>query len=86
MTLKEAHAFLLKQEQAQAQAQDGNPEETEVKLSVPERKKLIAAEIEKLGYESPAPSVSLAKFEEVLAYAKEQSGSEGEQSDTAEML
>lgn len=79
MSLKEARMFLLKQEETE----ESNSAETEVKLSLSERKQIIADEIEALGYEAPAPNVSLAKFEEALAYAKEQSESE---SKTAEML
>lgn len=79
ISLKEARMFLLKQEQAE----ETNSAETEVKLSVAERKQIIADEIEALGYESPTPNASLAKFEEALAYAKEQSESE---SKTEEML
>ena len=79
MSLKEARMFLLKQEETE----ESNSEQTEVKLSLPERKQIIADEIEALGYESPAPNASLAKFEEALAYAKEQSEGEGK---TADML
>ena len=79
MSLKEARMFLLKKEQDE----ESNSEKTEVKLSLAERKQIIADEIEKLGYESPPANASFAKFEEALAYAKEQADGE---SKTEEML
>jgi len=81
MSLAEARKFLAKK----SEQKESTSGETEVKLSTKEKKQLIADEIEALGYEPPTENESLAKFKEVLDYAKEQS-EEGGDTETEGML
>lgn len=82
MSLADARKFLA--EKNVVPIEEGKQEE--VKLSAADKKELIKQEIIALGYEPPADSSSVAKFQETLDAAKEAIEAEKTEAETQNLL